>query len=176
MSEPFYGEIRMFTYQFAPAGWAYCNGQIYPINQNPALFAVIGTLYGGNGSTNFGLPNLEGRTPIAWGTGTGLSGYQPGQSGGSSTIQLTPSQIPSHNHTLSAVTSAGTTPEPGNQLFAYQGGDAQPDYKQPPLGTLVTMSDQMLAITGASAGHENKQPFLSIPFCIALEGVYPPRN
>ncbi|MDG9669289.1 tail fiber protein [Hahella sp. CR1] len=176
MSEPFYGEVRMFTYQFAPAGWAYCDGQIYPIAENQVLFAVIGATYGGDARTTMGLPNLIGRTPIGWGSGAGLTPYQLAASGGTSTVQLTSSQIPSHNHTLSAVAAAGTTPEPGGQFFAYQAGDVQPDYKQPPLGTLVPMYDQMLAVTGSSAGHDNMQPYLSIQFCIALNGAYPPRN
>ncbi|ABC32696.1 Microcystin-dependent protein [Hahella chejuensis KCTC 2396] len=176
MSEPFIAEVRIFSFDFPPASWAYCDGQLYAIGQNPALFSLIGTLYGGDGRTTMGLPNLQCRSPLHAGTGLGLTPRPLSSLGGTPYTVLDEIQIPPHTHALKAVASRGTTPEPQNQLFAYQGGDPQPDYKQSPLGDLVPMHPQMLANTGNSGALDNRQPFLTLSFCIALDGIYPPRN
>ncbi|AZZ94470.1 phage tail protein [Hahella sp. KA22] len=178
MSEPFIAEIRVFPYSFTPAGWSSCLGQLAPIQQNPALYSLIGVIYGGDGRTTMGMPNLQGRTSLHYGQSQapGLSPHYLGERDGYAFVQISEEQMPSHTHSLNAATLPGSTPEPQNMLFAYQQGDLQPDYKQSPADPLVAMSEDMIAYTGLSDGHENRQPYLVLRFCIALEGIYPQRS
>lgn len=166
MAEPFIAEIKLFSFNFAPRGYGLCNGQILPIAQNTALFSILGTTYGGDGRTTFALPNLQGRTPLHFGQGPGLSHYDLGQEGGAPTVTLTTNELPLHTHTMQAATEAPTTgaPGPGNVLAgAIVYGPAQ---------NLVPMAG-----LGASAQpHNNRQPFLTLNFCIALQGIFPSRN
>ncbi len=165
MSEPFLSEIRLFSFNFAPRGWAFCNGQLLPINQNQALFSLLGTTFGGNGTVNFALPNLQGRVPLHVGNGRTL-----GNSGGSATVTLTTTQLPQHSHTLLASTTAGTTATPTNNVLAsYLNGYA-------PAGSLTTLANDELANVGGSQPHQNMQPFLTLNFCIALQGIFPSPN
>ena len=169
MSEPFLGEIRMFGFNFAPRGWAFCNGQILPIAQNTALFSLLGTTYGGNGQTTFALPNLQGRVAIHFGQGAGLSNYDLGEVAGTETVTLTQNQLPAHGHAVNASNGDATATRPANRFPA--GGGAYADSAD---GT--TMSPTMVANAGGSQPHSNIQPFLALNFCIALSGIFPSRN
>jgi microcystin-dependent protein len=173
MSEPFIGEIRMTGHSFPPRGWAFCNGQLLSIDQNQALFSLIGTTYGGNGQTTFALPDLRGRVPVHQGTGPGLSTYVQGQAGGTEEVTLNFTQIPAHNHPFAANASAatalapadnfpGATPRGTNPLYATTGG--------------ATMAASAAGNTGNNQPHENVQPYLCASFIIALEGIFPSRN
>ena len=165
MSNPFIGEIISVGFDFAPQGWAKCDGQIMPIDQNDALFALIGTTYGGDGQSTFGLPDLRGRGPVHMGQGPGLSNRIIGESGGVETVALTTNQIPAHSHPVAAATSftssspAGSAPAPGATY-----GDA-PD--------ATRMHGSMVQPAGAGSAHENMPPFLAINWCISLSGVFP---
>ncbi len=176
MSDPFLGEIRIFGFNFAPAGWAFCNGQIMPITQNTALFALLGTTYGGNGTANFALPDLRGRIPIHQGTGSGLSSYDLGQTGGSQTVTLTTAQMPEHNHALNATTAAADTADPANEVLANAnyGGDFVNEYAAGP-GT-TAMHSSSIGNSGGTTPVSVLQPFLVLNFCIALQGIFPSRN
>jgi microcystin-dependent protein len=169
MSEPFVAEIRIWALTFAPRGWAFCNGQLLPIAQNTALFSLVGTTYGGDGRTTFGLPNLQGRGPMHPGRGPGLSDYRLGQQGGSATATLTEAQLPAHNHAMRAFPSA----EVANPTATHGLGNA-PMYQTP--GATSAMAAGTLGSTGGSQTHNNLQPFLGLNFCIALLGIYPSRN
>lgn len=170
MADPFVAEIRIFPFNFAPKGWAWCNGQLLPISQNTALFSLLGTYYGGDGKSTFALPNLEGSVPIHQGQGSGLSEYFLGQQGGSETVTLLNTEMPSHGHSLSASTSAGDT----NLASAAFTGTGSAIYA--PASALVPMSLQSLAPTGASFPHNNMMPYLTLNFNIAMQGVFPPRT
>jgi microcystin-dependent protein len=178
MAEPFIAEIRMFTYTFAPRGWAYCNGQIMPISQNPSLFSLLGTTYGGDGITTFGLPNLQGRIPMHPGRGPGLSSYRLGQAGGSTTDTLTEAQIPDHTHEFTVSMDAPTSASPGGQYPARHEDEAKRSkvYKNNP--TLPLDAQFNSAAIGQVGGqaHENMQPYLTVSFCIALVGIFPSRS
>jgi len=170
MSEPFIAEIRIFASNFAPRGWAFCDGQLLSIAQNTALFSLVGTLYGGNGETTFGLPNLQGRAPMHPGLGPGLTRRQQGETGGVSTVTLSENQLPSHTHPLTITTEAATTNHPENAVPAATREDT---YSAE--GSVAVMA----GITGATGGgraHNNLQPYLALPFIIALTGVYPSRG
>lgn len=169
MSEPFLGEIRMFGFNFAPRGWAFCNGQLLAIAQNTALFSLLGTTYGGNGQTTFALPNLQGRVPLHFGQGAGLSSYSLGQSAGTETVTLTQSQMPAHGHVVTANNGDATASRPANRFPA--GGGAYADS-----GDGTTMNPTVVATTGGSQPHNNIQPYLALNFCIALVGIFPSRN
>lgn len=165
---PFIGSIAMFAGNFAPTGWALCDGQILPINQNTALFSILGTQYGGNGTTNFALPDLQSRVPVHVGQGTGLSPYAIGQAGGVESVALTEAQLPAHSHTANAG-GAQTTNSPSNAVPAQNGAYAT--------GTpSTTMSADAIGSTGSNEAHTNVQPYLAINFIIALEGIFPPRS
>jgi microcystin-dependent protein len=171
--DPFVAEIRIFPFNFAPKGWAFCDGQILPLSQNTALFSLLGTTYGGDGKSNFALPNMQGNAPMHPGQGPGLSLHDLGETGGSETVSLLESEIPSHSHNLRAdvVDLADTNvPSPAASLALSSGGTL---YQ----GTANTQMDgQMLAPAGGDQPHNNMQPYLTFYFCIALQGVYPPRT
>jgi microcystin-dependent protein len=173
MSEPFIGEIKMVGFNFPPKGWATCDGQIMSIAQNTALFSLLGTTYGGNGTTTFGLPDLRGRTPIGQGTSP-LSGspYVMGQSAGGENVSLTVQQIPPHSHTPNCNSGAGTSTASNGNFSAADSKNYQPYAGTGP----AQMAPTAIANTGAGQGHNNMQPFLCVPFCIALVGIYPSRN
>ncbi len=176
MSEPFLGEIRMFGGNFAPRGWALCNGQLLSISQNAALFSLLGTTYGGNGQTNFALPNLQGRVPMHWGQGPGLSPRALGESSGSESVTLLTNQMPAHNHTLSANNNQGDTFSPGGAVSA-----SAVDSSQQPLNIYsstanATMAPTAIGLAGGGQPHANMQPYQCVSFIIALQGIFPSRN
>lgn len=172
MSEPFVGEIRMFAGTFAPRGWALCDGQLLAITQNEALFALLGTIYGGDGRTTFGLPDLRGRVPVHQGTGPGLTPRPIGSRSGSEVVALSASQIPSHSHAVRSATGGNAVTAPGNVFSTDPGGNSA--------GYNTTANDTMAAeivgLTGGAAPHSNIQPFLCVHFIIALFGIFPSRS
>lgn len=175
MSEPFIAEIRAFGFNFAPRGWAFCDGQLMPIAQNTALFSLVGTNFGGDGRSNFGLPNLQASVPLQQGQGPGLSDYVLGESGGVPTVNLLTTQIPSHSHALqcSAATADHTSPVGaipaapqalrGQHFFASTSGSSS------------VMKADLLALAGGNQPHNNLPPYLALNFCIALTGIFPSR-
>lgn len=169
MAEPFLSEIRIMSFVFAPKGWALCNGQLLPINQNQALFSLLGTTFGGDGRVNFALPDLRGRTPIHVG-----SGHTLGERGGEQAHTLSISELPTHTHVLNASSSAGNAPVPngpsGNLLAS------TPNQIYGPATSLVAMNAASVTNTGGSQAHLNMQPFLTLSFCIALQGIFPSPN
>ena len=171
MTDYFIGEIRLIAFDRAPAGWALCQGQLLSIAQNTALFSILGTQYGGNGTTNFALPDLRGVTPLAWDGGS----VPPGGRGGAAQVTLTQANLPAHNHPLAAASGNGATPSPEGALFATPrvGRAAQPAYSA--TGAVTTAADT-LATTGGSQPHNNLQPYLTLNFVIALNGIYPSRG
>lgn len=178
MSEPFTAEIRIFAGNFAPRGWAFCNGQLLPIAQNTALFSLIGTTYGGDGRTTTALPNLKGRAPMHPGRGPGLTSRRLGQRGGTEMISLSEAQMPSHTHTANGVDASqfgggATTGDPEN---ASPGGVAAGSAYRSDASSAVTMADASLQNTGGSQPHNNLQPFITLNFIIALVGLYPSRG
>ncbi len=172
MSEPFIAEVRLFAGTFAPRGWADCNGQLLPINQNQALFALLGTTYGGDGRVTFALPNLQGRAAIHAGQGPGLTNRNLGETGGAATSTLTTAQIPAHHHALRG-TSPATTGTPGPTVALAETSGGAKVYR--PAGNLVAMGAP-LANAGGGQPHENRQPYLGMRYIIALQGVFPSRN
>ena len=172
MSEPFIAEIKIFAGNFAPRGYAFCDGQLLSIAQNTALFAVVGTTYGGDGRTTLGLPNLQGRAPLHPGTGPGLPSQRLGEKGGTESVTLTPAQTPPHTHPVNAVSTPGNSSNPaGNALARSVGGNAFG-----PSTNLVPLADAALPPIGGDQPHNNVQPFLTLSFIIALVGVFPTRN
>lgn len=182
MSDPFLGEIRAFGFNFAPRGWMFCAGQILPIQRYTALFSLLGTNYGGNGTTNFGLPDFSGRTLIGQGAGQGVSPYVVGEIVGAPAITLTTDQLPSHNHSATGQLVAGNAsshhvPVNGDFLTRYATGSGPGSaYNNPPLGNAVLMSPQMVQPAGGNIPHPNEQPYLTLNLCIAFEGIFPSRN
>lgn len=175
MADPFVAEIRIFPFNFAPKGWAFCNGQLLPLSQNTALFSLLGTTYGGDGKSTFALPNLQGSAPMFWGQGPGLSLYDEGQMSGSDTITLLSSEMPIHNHNWGGSFNVGDVPNGQPTVVLTQASSGQP-YQTVSNANLTTMNPQTLAITGGSLPHNNMMPFLTVSFCIALQGVFPPRT
>lgn len=167
MAEPFLSEIRIFSFNFAPKGWALCNGQFLPINQNQALFSLLGTTYGGNGQTTFALPNLQGRTPIHEG-----SGHTLGEQGGEQAHTLTVAETPTHTHTLNGSSNAGTLIVAAGNLP----GTSPSQMYQAPDNNLGAMNPASIPNAGGSQAHLNMQPFLTLNFAIALQGIFPSRN
>jgi microcystin-dependent protein len=168
--DPFVAEIRIFPFNFAPRGWAWCDGQLLPLSQNTALFSLLGTTYGGNGKSNFALPDLQGRAPMHPGQGPGLSLHDLGETGGSETVSLLESEIPSHSHGARVSADDGNSRVPvgkyvgrGNNIFA-------------PLANLTTFDPNALTPAGGDQPHNNMMPYLTFYFCIALQGVFPPRT
>src|SRR5438132_10486702 len=176
MADPFVAEIRIFPFNFAPKGWAFCNGQILPLSQNTALFSLLGTTYGGDGKSNFALPNLQGSAPMMWGQGNGLSLYDIGQQSGTETVTLLQTEMPLHNHMVQAqnIDPADVNkPQPTVVMGLSNNGNA---YRPRSGGTIVNMNVQEIGITGGSLPHNNMMPYLVVNFCIALQGVFPPRS
>lgn len=172
MADPFVAEIRMVPFNFAPKGWAWCDGQILPLSQNTALFSLLGTTYGGDGKSNFALPDLQGRAPMHPGQGPGLSLHDLGETGGSETVTLLESEIPAHSHSFSTSVRPGDNLNPGtlspgvgNNMYAAASG-----------ASLVQAAPEALAPAGGDLPHNNMQPYLTLYFCIALQGVFPPRT
>jgi microcystin-dependent protein len=171
--DPFVAEIRIFPFNFAPKGWAFCDGQILPLSQNTALFSLLGTTYGGDGKSNFALPDMQGNAPMHPGQGPGLSLHDLGETGGSDTVSLLESEIPSHAHALMGSNQPGEDPQAVGEALARSVGA---NLYQASNAGLVTMSDNILAPAGGDQPHNNMQPYLTFYFCIALQGVYPPRT
>jgi microcystin-dependent protein len=173
--DPFVAEIRIFPFNFAPKGWAFCDGQILPLSQNTALFSLLGTTYGGDGKSNFALPDMQGNAPMHPGQGPGLSLHDLGETGGSETVTLLESEIPSHSHTMVAYTVAGNRLTPGGNSLSRANGST-PYLTNSPQPPTVNMSDNAVTPAGGDQPHNNMQPYLTLNFCIALQGVYPPRT
>lgn len=174
MADPFVAEIRIFPFNFAPTGWAWCDGQLLPLSQNTALFSLLGTTYGGNGSSNFALPDLQGRAPMHPGQGPGLSLHDLGEPGGSETVTLLESEIPAHAHTLrDHDLDLGELNAPSSNRSLAQSANST---IYTAAVNLVPMSPQALAPAGGDQPHNNMQPYLTFYFCIALQGVFPPRT
>jgi microcystin-dependent protein len=182
MSEFFIGQIMMAGFNFAPRYWALCNGQLLPINQNQALFSLLGTQYGGNGTTNFALPDLRSRTPIGYASSVDPSWQPPavqiGQASGSEAVTLLASNLPAHSHSVNASTGNGDNRSPASRLFATStnAGTPPPSLYAPSTGALVPLSAQTVASAGGNQPHPNLQPYTTINFCIALQGIFPSRN
>lgn len=177
MSDPFLAEIRVFGFNFAPTGWAQCNGQLLPISQNTALFSLLGTMYGGDGRTTFALPDLQGMAAIDAGQGAGLSSYVPGQSGGEPAVTLLVSEIPTHQHAASALAGNGDQSSPQNTAWAQAGtGRQSASIYTANTGSNVPLNPQAFAPAGGSQPHNNMPPYLTLNFCIALQGIYPTRS
>ncbi len=177
MSEPFIAEIRIFTYNFAPRGWAFCNGQLAAIAQNTALFSLIGITYGGDGRTTMGFPNLEGKSPMQAGRGPGLTDHRLGTHGGIETVILDESEIPTHEHTMVASKNNADTTNPNGMFPAKHKDDAKGRMysNDNPTSLNATFANEAVSSTGNNA-HDNRQPFLVVSFCIALIGLYPSRS
>ncbi len=174
MADPFVAEIRIFPFNFAPRGWAWCDGQLLPISQNTALFSLLGTTYGGNGKSNFALPDLQGRLPMHPGQGPGLSLHDLGETGGSETVTLLESEIPAHSHSLNSLPAPGDVPNPEIHSIARTIG-ATP-YLPQAGAVLVPMAAEALVPVGGDQPHNNLMPYLTFYFCIALQGVFPPHG
>jgi microcystin-dependent protein len=180
MSEPFLGQITVFPYNFPPRGWADCAGQLLPISQYAALFSLLGTQYGGNGTTNFALPDLQGRVPVGQGQLTGGSDYVMGETGGAETVSVTTASLPLHSHSLNATSVHGLNNEPASQLLATP-FSGTPHLNNKGLIYNSAAADTALAPTsigpsGGSLPHNNIQPSLVLRYCIAMQGIFPPRG
>jgi len=183
MSDQFVGEIRMVGFNFAPVGWALCNGQLMAISQNTALFSLLGTQFGGNGTSTFGLPNLQSRTPIDFGEGVSGVSYPMGDALGTESVTLLYAQMAQHNHNFGVSAGHGTGTSPANAVL---GITASGEGRNPPPGNLdfvapagnanVTMAATMIGLAGGNQPHPNLQPFLTVTFIIALQGVFPARS
>jgi microcystin-dependent protein len=172
--DPFVAEIRIFPFNFAPKGWAFCSGQIMPLSQNTALFSLLGTTYGGDGKSNFALPNLQGSAPMHPGQGPGLSLHYLGETGGSDTVTLLESEIPAHSHAIMASLQPGEDAAPGPAEAL--GRSVGASLYQTTTAPVVAMSSSALVPAGGGLPHNNLMPYLTLNFCIALQGVYPPRS
>ncbi|MEJ0075777.1 MAG: tail fiber protein [Alphaproteobacteria bacterium] len=174
MSDPFVAEIRIFPFNFAPKGWAFCDGQLLPLSQNTALFSLLGTTYGGNGKSNFALPNMQGNAPMHPGQGPGLSLHDLGETGGSTTVTLLESEMPAHSHSFFANSVQGDTNSPAPTVSLARASNATP-YHADQATNLVNFAFQAVSVTGGSLPHNNMQPYLTLNFCIAMQGIFPPR-
>jgi microcystin-dependent protein len=175
MSDPFVAEIRIFTGNFAPRGWAQCNGQLMAISQNTALFSLLGTTYGGDGKSTFALPNLQGSAPMQQGQGPGLSLRDLGELGGQTNVTLLQTEMPAHAHVVQAATGGGGSSDPTNNAWA-SGAKGLGDLYSPSGNNNVQMSPQAVSISGGSLPHNNMMPYLGLMFIIALQGVFPARG
>jgi microcystin-dependent protein len=172
MSEPFLGEIRVFALNFEPRGWAACDGRLLPISVNTALFSILGTTFGGDGRTTFGLPNLRGRIPLGAGAGPGLTPRNLGESAGTETVTLSLNQLPPHNHAAKCNSGNGNQYGPANHYWAQDAGGAK-EYGATGTGK---MSAAAIGLAGGSQPHSNLQPYTVVNYCIALTGIFPPRS
>jgi microcystin-dependent protein len=183
MSEVYVGQIMLFAGNFAPRNFATCAGQVLPIQQYTALFSILGTMYGGNGSTNFALPNLQGNATVCYGQGPGLSDYVQGEITGVPSVTLSSDQLPAHTHPFVAVTDNGTTPSPSNNVLAKgasgsgkSGGYTAALYSTNLAKATTSLAPQAISPAGSNFPHDNMQPYLAIEMCIALVGTFPPRG
>jgi len=176
MGSPFLAEIRIMPFNFAPTGWATCDGQLLPISQNTALFALLGTFYGGDGKSTFALPNMQGSAPIHQGQGPGLSERFLGEQGGSQFVTLLESEIPAHSHILSASTNAADEEGVKNPNGAAPGVQQGANQLYTAFANPTSFAPQALSPTGGSLPHNNMMPYLTLTFCIALQGIFPPRT
>jgi microcystin-dependent protein len=174
MADPFVAEIRIYGFNFAPKGWAFCDGQLLPISQNTALFSLLGTVYGGNGKSTFGLPNLQGCAPMAPGQGPGLSLHDLGETAGEDTVTLLQSEIPSHTHSIMAAANLATTAVPSPSVGPSRSRGTNL-YQSNTSQNIVQMALQSLAPAGGGLPHNNLMPYLTLNFCIAMQGIFPPR-
>ena len=170
MSEPFLAEVRIVGFNFAPRGWAFCDGQILPINQNQSLYSLLGTTYGGDGRTSFALPDMRGRTPIHVG-----EGHREGQKSGEETHTLAANEMPNHDHVFRASSSDGNQPLSNGMLGRTTAGDIYRDSALAPQG-LTSLRSGTVTNVGGGQAHENMMPFIAVNFCIALQGLFPSRN
>jgi microcystin-dependent protein len=173
MSDQFLAEIRIFPFVFAPTGWAFCDGQLMPISQNTALFSLLGTTYGGDGKSTFGLPNMQGNAPMQPGQGPGLSLRDLGETSGMENITLLLSEMPSHSHVMNTTNDDGNNSKPGDGTIGRYFGRGQPLYVSP--GALQPLAVQTVAPAGGGLPHSNMQPYLTLNYCIALQGIFPQR-
>ena len=175
--DPFVAEIRIFPFNFAPKGWAFCDGQILPLSQNTALFSLLGTYYGGDGISTFALPNLQGSAPLQQGQGAGLSLCDQGEMGGETAVTLLTTEMPSHRHVPACLAGAGNLATPAGNVWASAkvGRQAENRYSASP-GTSPSMAVQAVAPAGGGLPHNNMPPYLVLNFCIALQGIFPPRS
>jgi microcystin-dependent protein len=173
MADIFLAEIRIFPFNFPPKGWAFCTGQLLSISQNTALFSLIGTYYGGNGQSNFGLPNLQGQVALGVGNGAGLSQYVQGETGGTDTVTLLQTEMPLHNHAAICDTTGGNDYGPTGDFWAPDVANGSNEYGS---GAAANMAITALAVVGGSQPHNNLQPYLVMNYCIAMQGIYPSRG
>jgi len=181
MADPFLGEIRCFGFNFAPIGWAKCNGQLLSIADNSALFAILGTTYGGDGQTTFALPNLQGQVPMHWGSGPGGFNTTIGEVQGVTAVTLTTAQIPAHTHVLTAAAipvgnEFQRTDTPSATTYLSESANPDAAYNNTPSSITAAFASNALSTVGGSQPHDNMQPYLALNFCIALEGIFPARN
>ena len=174
--DPFVAEIRIFGFNFAPKGWAFCDGQILPLSQNTALFSLLGTTYGGDGKSTFALPDMQGTSPLAPGQGPGLSLYDLGEQTGSDIVSVLQSEMPSHPHSMMAINLPGDQGAPNSGRGIARSVNAAAYVAGSPAPAFVQMNDNMLALAGGNQPHNNLMPYLTLNFCIALQGVFPPRS
>jgi microcystin-dependent protein len=182
VTAPYIGEIRIFAFNFAPTGWAFAAGQLMPISQNTALFSLLGTTYGGNGTSTFALPNMIGFAPVGQGNGPGLSPYSLGEVTGTTTETLILTEMPAHNHGVTWAAANPANPAqsvgtPAGNAFLSASGPGSA-YTAPPItpGTLVNFAPTAIGFNGGNLPHENRQPYLTLNYCVALRGIFPPRN
>jgi microcystin-dependent protein len=173
--DPFVAEIRIFPFNFAPKGWAFCDGQLLPISQNTALFSLVGTFYGGDGRSTFALPDLQGQAAMASGQGPGLSDHIVGEQSGTEIVTLLESEMPNHTHALRANPQLGDSPSPATDRSIARLGSINV-YQTTSNANLTPMAAQSLPVAGGNLPHNNMQPYLTLNFCIALQGVFPPRT
>lgn len=176
MAEPFIGQIICLACNFAPQGWLYCNGALLPISQYNTLFSLLGTTYGGDGQTTFGVPDLRGRAPVHFGQGPGLPNYTQGQMAGSMSVSVTASTMPAHQHTLVGVSAPGDAAVPAANTYLSDEGPAGvpvPAYHAYDAANQVSLASGSVSTAGGSVGHENRQPFQALTFAIAVDGIYP---
>jgi microcystin-dependent protein len=180
MSDQFVGEIRIFGFNFPPIGWALCAGQLLAISQNAALFSILGTTYGGDGRSTFALPNLEGNVPVGFGQGSGLSLYDLGETAGSQSVTLLDTENSAHNHLLAATDTAGTQPSAANHIYAkgqwLNGTNSGAIEVYAPGQPAATLNSLAIGTAGGNQPHNNLMPLLTVNFCIALQGIFPPRG
>lgn len=176
MADQYLGEIRMVGFSFAPTGWALCNGQLMSISQATALFSLLGTNYGGDGKSTFGLPNLQASAPMGYGNGNGLTPRYWGETGGEVAVTLLQNQMPSHNHGVACISGQGSANSPANAVWASIKGDRVPPPLYAAAATTVGMSAAALQITGGNQPNNNMPPFLAVYFVIALQGYFPSRG